>query len=488
MQTDLMVQLTLMLPELLVAAGAIVLLLLGAFSGTRSYMLINTLVIVVLAVALVLLVAFPERGAAFGDALIMDAFARFMKILALVGTLVVLFMSGGYARAEKFDKFEFPILALLATLGMMVMISAGNMLSLYLGLELHSLALYVLAAFNRDNLRSTEAGLKYFVLGALSSGMLLYGITLIYGYTGHFGFREIGAVFTAGKLPLGLIFGVVFVLAGLAFKISAVPFHMWTPDVYEGAPTPVTAFFASAPKVAAIALIVRVIMVAFGGGSGAVAATGMPAWQQILVFIALASMLVGAFAGIGQKNIKRLMAYSSITHMGYALVGLSAGKAGVDSVIIYMVIYTAMTLGCFAFILGMNNRNGYVENINDLAGLAKSNPFMAVIMTMHLFSLASIPPLAGFFGKWATFSAAVGAGLVPLAVIGMLASVVGAFYYLRMIKIMWFDEPQGSFLTLPMELRLVLALSGIFVLFYVFIAMGFGPWVETAANSLFVKM
>jgi len=487
MQTDLMAQLTLMLPELLVALGAIVLLLTGTFSGANSYAAVTGLAIAVLVAATVLLVIFPQSGAVFGNALIIDAFSRFMKILTLVSAFVVLVMSVGFARMEKFDKFEFPVLALLATLGMMLMISAGNMLSLYLGLELQSLALYVLAAINRTNLRSTEAGMKYFVLGALSSGMMLYGISLLYGYTGHIGFAEIGKAFSVQGPQLGMIFGVVFVLAGLAFKISAVPFHMWTPDVYEGAPTPVTAFFASAPKVAAVALIIRVVMSAFSPEVAAKAAAvhAPAAWQQIVIFLALASMALGAFAGIGQHNIKRLMAYSSITHMGYALVGLAAGTAvGVQSVIVYMVIYVAMTLGCFAFILAMNNREGYVESIYDMAGLARSNPFMATIMTLHLFSLASIPPLAGFFGKWYTFSAAVGAGLVPLAVAGMLASVVGAFYYLRMIKLMWFDEPKGNFLAMPVELRLVLALSGIFVLFYVFFGIWIVPWAETAARSL----
>lgn len=485
MQTDLMAQLTLMLPELLVALGAVVLLLTGVISGAHSYTAVTGLAIAVLVTAVVLLAVFPHGGTVFGNALIMDAFSRFMKILTLTGAFIVMVMSVGFARVEKFDKFEFPVLTLLATLGMMLMISAGNMLSLYLGLELQSLALYVLAAINRDNLRSTEAGLKYFVLGALSSGMLLYGISLLYGYTGHIGFADIAGSFAGQPPQLGVIFGLVFVLAGLAFKISAVPFHMWTPDVYEGAPTPVVAFFASAPKVAAVALIVRVVISAFGVQAG-VAAHVMPAWQQIIVFIALSSMILGAFAGIGQYNIKRLMAYSSITHMGYALVGLSAGTVtGVQSVIIYMVVYTAMTLGCFAFILAMNKREGYAENIYDLAGLARSYPFLAVVMTLHLFSLASIPPLAGFFGKWYSFSAAVGVGLVPLAVAGMLASVVGAFYYLRMIKLMWFDEPKANFLAVPMELRLVLTLSGVFVLFYIFFGIWIMPWAETAAHSLF---
>jgi len=487
MQTDLMAHLNLLLPELLLAAGAMVLLMIGVFLKEKSYTITTGLTIFVLVVGVFTLLFLPQEGRAFSDALIVDAFARFMKVLTLLGAIVALILSIGFARIEKFDKFEFPIIAILSTLGMMLMISSGNMLSLYLGLELQSLALYVLAAFNRENLRSTEAGLKYFVLGALSSGMLLYGISLIYGYSGHIGFEEIARSFSANQPPLGLVFGVVFVLAGLCFKISAVPFHMWTPDVYEGAPTPVTAFFASAPKVAAIALITRITITAFSPDTAnETAAQMMPAWQQILIFVALASMILGAFAGIGQRNIKRLMAYSSITHMGYALVGLSSGTIeGVESVIIYMMIYAAMTLGAFAFILGMRGENGHVEEIGELGGLAWRSPFMALVMTMLMFSLSSIPPMAGFFGKWYTFLAAVGAGLVPLAVVGMLASVVGAFYYLRMIKIMWFDEVKGSFVTLGIELRLVLLASGIFTLFYVFFGIWLAPLAHQAAQSLF---
>jgi len=486
MQIDLMAHLTLILPELVIAAGALILLMVGVYARRHAYIIVTGLTIVLLALALIAVIGAPNSGHAFGDALILDDFSRFMKVITLVSAMGALVLSIGFARIERFDKFEFPIVAALSTLGMMVMISSGNMLSLYFGLELQSLALYVLAAFNRDNLRSSEAGLKYFVLGALSSGMLLYGISLIYGYSGHIGFLEIARSFNTDTPQLGLIFGVVFVLAGLAFKISAVPFHMWTPDVYEGAPTPVTAFFASAPKVAAVALIARLTITAFSPQAETLVAI-MPAWQQILIFIALASMILGAFAGIGQRNIKRLMAYSSITHMGYALVGLSAGTvAGAESILNYMMIYSVMTLGAFAFILAMRTKDGAVEDINDLAGLAWQKPFMAIIMTILLFSLSSIPPLAGFFGKWYTFSAAVGAGLVPLAVVGMLASVVGAFYYLRLIKIMWFDEMQeGSFVTMRLELRLVLALSGIFTLFYVLFGNWIAPLAHQAALSLF---
>ena len=387
-------------------------------------------------------------------------------------------MSAGFAKAEKFDKFEFPILILLSTLGMLLMISANDTLSLYLGLELQSLALYVVAAINRDNIRSTEAGLKYFVLGALSSGMLLYGISLIYGFTGHTGFEAIAQALGSEERQLGVVFGLVFIFAGLAFKISAVPFHMWTPDVYEGAPTPVTAFFASAPKMAAMALLTRVAVETFQPITRD--------WQQIIVFIAIASMVLGAFAAIGQRNIKRLMAYSSISHMGYALVGLAAGTVvGVRGVAIYMLIYLVTTLGIFAFILAMRRKDGNVEQIGDLAGLSRTNPVMATILTILMFSLAGIPPLAGFWGKWYTFLAAMQANLYALAIIGIVASVVGAFYYLRIIKIMWFDEPVGAFVPVSGELRLVLGVSGLLVLFYVLIGGPVSTYAEAAAKTFF---
>lgn len=484
MHIDLMAQLPLIFPELLLALGALVLLLVGVYSGERSYFTVTGLAIaLILATGLVIIIS-PKVGIFGGNALVLDGFSRYMKILMLVGALFALIMSVGFAKAEKFAKFEFPVLVLLAALGMMLMISAGNMLTLYMGLELHSLALYVLAACNRDNVKSSEAGLKYFVLGALSSGMLLYGISLIYGFTGQIGFKEIAQVLNGQAPQIGVIFGIVFVLAGLAFKISVVPFHMWTPDVYEGAPTPITAFFASAPKVAAMALIIRVIVSAFLPLSGEHGV--MPAWQQILVFMSIASMVLGAFAAIGQSNIKRLMAYSSISHMGYALVGLAAGSAiGVQGVMLYMTVYVAMIVGSFAFILGMRTRDGNVESIYDLAGLARTNPFMAIVMTIMLFSLASVPPMAGFFAKWSAFSAAVHAGLIPLVVIGMIASVISAFYYLRVIKIMWFDEAKAGFMPLPNELKFILAISGIFVLFYVFFGISLTQIAEKAAASLF---
>ncbi len=382
-----------------------------------------------------------------------------------------------YTRREGFQRFELPILMLLATLGMMVMISANDLITLYLGLELQSLALYVVAAIHRDNARSSEAGLKYFVLGALSSGMLLYGASLVYGFTGHTTFGPIAEALADGR-SLGLVVGLVFVLAGLAFKISAVPFHMWTPDVYEGAPTPVTAFFASAPKLAAMALIIRVVIDAF--------APITADWQQIVTFIAIASMALGSFAAIGQSNIKRLMAYSSIGHMGFALVGLAAGsEQGVQGVIVYIVIYMAMTLGAFACILAMRRDGEMVEEIDSLAGLARTKPATAFLFGAILFSLAGIPPLGGFFAKYYVFLAAVQSGLYALAVIGVVTSVVGAYYYLRIVKIMYFDEPAEAFEPVPVELQTVLGISGVLVIGFVVIAAPLVNAAGAAAASLF---
>ena len=465
-------------PELMLAVGSMVLLMVGTFAGQASVRLVTGLSVALLVIAGMWLAFMTGEGTAFHGVFVLDPFARFMKILALIGSALAIVMSVSFARVEKFARFEYPILIILATTGMMLMISAGDLIALYLGLELQSLSLYVIAAINRDSLRSTEAGLKYFVLGALSSGMLLYGASLIYGFTGQTGFAEIAQALANNGSSLGIVFGLVFILAGMAFKISAVPFHMWTPDVYEGAPTPVTAFFAAAPKVAAMALFIRVVMTAFEPIS--------TDWQQIVVFISLASMVLGAFAAIGQSNIKRLMAYSSIGHMGFALVGLAAGnQAGVTGVVIYMMIYMAMTLGAFACILAMRRKDGMVENINDLAGLSSSNPVMALFLTALMFSLAGIPPLAGFWGKWYVFLAAMEAQLYMLAVVGVLASVVGAFYYLRIIKIMWMDEPTGSFMPMAGELRLVLGASGLFVIFYVLFGGTLLTTAETAARSFF---
>jgi NADH-quinone oxidoreductase subunit N len=449
-------------PEFVLTLGTLALILIGAFYGARSSGLVTIAAVVILGVTIVL-VASRSAGTvnAFHGAFIDDAFARFMKILALGGSIVTLLMSGDWLRRERIEKFEYPVLVLLSTIGMLVLISANNLIALYLGLELMSLALYVVAAFHRDNVKASEAGLKYFVLGALSSGMLLYGASLLYGFAGTVSFTGIASVVHQGG-GIGVIFGLSFLMVGLAFKISAVPFHMWTPDVYEGAPTPVTAFFAAAPKMAAMAVTTRVIIVAFPGITAD--------WQQIIIFISLASMALGSFAAIGQTNIKRLMAYSSIGHMGFALVGLAAGTAaGVQGVILYMAIYLVMTLGSFAAILEMRRNGKAVEEIADLAGLSATDGPMALFLATMMFSLAGIPPLAGFFGKFYVFSAAVSAHLYALAVIGVVLSVVGAYYYLRIVKIMYFDAAQPAFDRASRLERLVLAVSAIgIVLFSIF--------------------
>ncbi|KWV55657.1 MULTISPECIES: NADH-quinone oxidoreductase subunit NuoN [Rhizobium] len=476
----ILASLHLSIPELILAVGALALLMIGVFSGERSGRMVSVLAIIVLAAAALWLIFLPSEGVAYGGVFLSDGFGRFMKITALVGSITALFMSLGLAKENQLDKFEFPVLLVLCTLGILLMISANDLISLYLGLELQSLAIYVVAAINRDSVKSTEAGLKYFVLGALSSGMLLYGMSLVYGFTGHTQFAAIAQALTVeGARSLGLVFGLVFILAGIAFKISAVPFHMWTPDVYEGAPTPVTAFLASAPKVAAMAMLTRIVITAFQ--------PVVADWQQVVVFISIASMLLGSFAAIGQRNIKRLMAYSSIGHMGYALVGLAAGnQTGVSGVMLYMVIYMVMTLGSFAIIMSMRRKDGtVVEEVNDLAGLSTTNPFMATVLTILMFSLAGIPPLAGFFAKYFVFVAAIEAKLYALAIIGVLASVVGAYYYLRVIKLMWFDEATGEFARVSGSLRLVFGLSGLFVLAYVIIGGPIGGAAELAAATLF---
>src|ERR1700754_4794927 len=470
-------QLLPVLPELVLAAGAMVLLMIGAYRGQQTTALVTGLAVCLLVVVGVLELTLPAgKLTTFGGSFIVDDFARFLKILALIGSAATLILSSEFLSDPSRRIFEFSILVLLSTLGMMVLISAGDLIMLYLGLELMSLALYVVAASNRDNVKPTEAGLKYFVLDALSSGMLLYGASLVYGFTGTGSFAGIAAAAKTGSV--GIIFGIVFLLAGLCFKVSAVPFHMWTPDVYEGAPTPVTAFFASAPKVAAMAVFVRAAMTAFPGI--------VTEWQQIIVFVSIASMALGAFAAIGQKNIKRLMAYSSIGHMGYALVGLAAGTPeGAQGVLIYLAIYVVMTLATFSVILAMQRNGQAVENIADFAGLARTNPLLAFFFAMLLFSLAGVPPLAGFFGKFYVFLAAMKAGLFTLAVIGVLCSVVGAFYYLSIVKVMYFDEPLPKLDPMRVELRTVLAVAGIFnLLFFAYP----GPLVSVAsaaAKSLF---
>jgi NADH-quinone oxidoreductase subunit N len=466
-----------LLPEIVLGIGAMALLMIGAYRGERTTLVTDVLSIVVLGIAGAIVVALPAgKLTTFGGSFVVDDFARFLKILAILGSAAAILMSIDYDKREKQQRFEYSVLIVLSTLGMLMLISANDLIALYLGLELMSLALYVVAASHRTSLRSTEAGLKYFVLGALSSGMLLYGASLVYGFTGTVNFAGIAK--SAADAGPSLIFGLVFLFAGFCFKVSAVPFHMWTPDVYEGAPTPVTAFFAAAPKVAGIAMFVRVSVTAFPGITAQ--------WQEIVAFVSIASMLLGSFAAIGQRNIKRLMAYSSIGHMGFALVGLAAGTTeGVQGVLVYMAIYITMTLGVFAVILSMRRNVGMVESIDQLAGLARTHPTMAFMMAMLLFSMAGVPPLAGFFAKFYVFLAAIKAGLYILAVIGMLASVVGAYYYLAIIKTMYFDDPKEDFYRMPNELKVVLGVCTVFnLLFFVYP----GPLVgmaSAAARSLF---
>jgi NADH-quinone oxidoreductase subunit N len=467
------------LPEIIVAVCAVGLLVGGVFADEDATPTISLLAVFSMVAGIVALLLLPYGSATFQGAFIHDGFARYLKILTLGAAAVTTIMTMAYARHQSFSRFEYPVLILLATVGMMLMISAGDMITVYLGLELQSLAVYVVVAINRDSVRSTEAGLKYFILGALSSGMLLYGISLVYGFTGATQFADIAAAIASEGAGLGVVFGLVFVLAGLAFKVSAVPFHMWTPDVYEGAPSPVTAFLAAAPKVAAMALLVRTVTDAFE--------PAFIEWQQIVIFLSIASMLLGAFAAIGQTNIKRLMAYSSIGHVGYALIGLAAGtEQGVIGVVVYMTIYVAMTVGAFACVLSMRRADeGMVEEIADLAGLVRTKPWMATAFTLLLFSLAGIPPLVGFFAKFYVFLAAVEADLVPLAIIGVLSSAVAAFYYLRIIKVMMFDEPKDRFEPMAGELRVVLALSGAFTILFFFVWTPILSAATAAAQSLF---
>jgi NADH-quinone oxidoreductase subunit N len=466
------------LPELILAIGSVLLLLIGAIRGKEEDRLLTELSVGILGVAIaVILIGSKTNVVVLDGAFIDDGFGRFMKVLTLGGSLITLVMSQDFLAHEKINKFEFPILVLLSTLGMLMLISAANLIALYLGLELMSLALYVLAAFHRENIRASEAGLKYFVLGALSSGMLLYGASLLYGFAGTVSFTGI-ATAIGSSASLGVTFGLAFIMAGLAFKMSAVPFHMWTPDVYEGAPTPVTAFFATAVKMAAIAITLRVVITVFEGIPGQ--------WRQLVTFISILSMALGAFAAIGQANIKRLMAYSAIGHIGFALVGLAAGgEMGVASVLAYMAIYLVMTLGTFAGILVMRVNGQNVENIADLSGLARTDGVMAFFLATMMFSLAGVPPLAGFFAKWYVFNAAIQAGLYPLAVIGVLLSAVGAYYYLRIVKVMYFDEPAPAFDKQAPAPRAVLATTGLLLVFLFAYPGAFIEATRTAASALF---
>ena len=471
------------LPELVLALGAIALMLVSAWGGdtsTRGVSIASVFALVGAGIALV--GPASSGGYAFDGLYRADAFGAFAKVLIYIASAVAIMMAPSFfARSQGEDlRPEYPVLILLSACGMGIMVSASDMLTLYVGLELQSLAAYVLASFMRRDGRSAEAGLKYFVLGALASGILLYGISLVYGFSGTTLFSGIADAY-AGTKSLGLLFGLVFVFAGLAFKISAVPFHMWTPDVYEGAPTPVTAFFASAPKVAAMAMAVRVAIEAMGPATDQ--------WRQIVIFAALASIILGAVAAIGQTNVKRLLAYSSINNVGFALIGLAAGTPeGVSGVLMYLTIYVAMTLGSFLVVLQMRGDDGQpVETIASLAGMSRTRPGLAAALAIFMFSLAGIPPLFGFYAKFAVFSAAVDAGLFPLAVVGIAASVIGAYYYLRVVKTMYFDDPAPAFA--PMENKVeggLIALAAVFVspAGYLLIPV-LGAWTMAAARALF---
>jgi len=432
MTADLM----LIWPELILTIGGLITLMLGTFMGDRQiriYQLSALLTLSAAAAAVVALIG--VQTTVFSGTLSVDGFGGFAKLLIYAASFICIMIAPRFFCGGM--RAEYPTLILFAALGMGIMASSRDLMTLYVGLELNSLAAYVLASFMRTDERSSEAGLKYFVLGALASGMLLYGISLLYGFTGTTDFAGIAKVL-GGEMNIGLIFGIVFVLAGLGFKISAVPFHMWTPDVYEGAPTPVTTFFASAPKVAAMALMTRVVIDAMGPAVGA--------WQQIIVFLALASIILGAVGAIGQKNIKRLLAYSSINNVGFMLIGLAAGtQQGVEGVLTYLLVYMLTTLGAFLVVLQLRDADGnYVESISALAGLSQRRPGLAAAMAVFLFSLAGIPPLFGFWPKYLVFEAAVNANLVPLAVAGIVASVIGAFYYIAIIKTMYFDDKSDT--------------------------------------------
>ena len=445
--------------EAILGGGILVTLMLGVFRGDRSLVPLTWVTVGIIALAGVHLGTVPAGGATgFGGLYIGDAFSTFLKVLILSAAAVSAVLALPYLKQAASARFEYPVLILAGTLGMCMMVSANDLLSLYVGLELQSLAAYVLAAFHRNEARSSEAGLKYFVLGALASGILLYGISLVYGFTGTTSFTALhGLVRGVRASDIGVLFGLVFILSGLAFKIAAVPFHMWTPDVYEGAPTPVAAFFASAPKAAAMGLLLRVAFGAFGGMAFD--------WQQIVTFVSIASMLLGAVGAIGQINVKRLLAYSSINNVGFALIGLAAAtREGVTGVLFYLAVYLAMTLGSFLCVLQMRTPDGSpVESLAALSGLSRTRPGLAAAFAVFMFSLAGIPPLLGFWPKFAVFQAAMDAHLYVLAVVGVVASVIGAYYYLRVIKSVYFDDPAPAFA--PADSRVNTALIGVAALF-----------------------
>ncbi len=471
-----------LLPEIFLSMIAMGLLIVGVSQGNKVTPVICWACAGGLAIAALLLLGMNwDTHVVLNGMFVFDQFAGFMKLLIILGLITALALSVQYLEQEHMARFEYPILVVLAGVGMMMMVSANNLLALYIGLELQSLSLYVLAAFNRNSLRSAEAGIKYFILGALSSGMLLFGISLIYGFTGSIDFTVIGqSLGGLETIPFGVTFGLVFILAGLAFKISAVPFHMWTPDVYQGAPTCVTALFAIVPKVAAMALLMRLLFDPF--------MAAQEQWMQIIYFISLASMALGAFAAIAQENIKRLLAYSSIGNMGYALIGIVAGSPeGAGAVVLYILIYMVMTAGVFAIVIGMRRENIAAEQISDLGGLSKTHPVQAYAMAIFMFSMSGIPPLAGFFGKLFIFQAAVAQEFYILATLGILTSVVAAYYYLRIIKVMFFDEAVDGFdQAMPFARRAVLFIAVVFLLAFIIRPEAIIESAQSAASALFI--
>ena len=466
------------LPEIVLAACGLLILVIGVLRKSDSAQLCSMLTLGAFLVTGLLVLTRPG-GIGFYGQFTVDSFAVLTKLLILIGAALSLMLSFDYNDRQGIARFEYPVLILFATVGMMGMVSASSLMTLYVALELQSLALYVLAAFARDELRSSEAGLKYFVLGALASGLLLYGISLVYGFSGTMDFGVLAhALGSPAQASAGLIVGVVFVIVGLAFKISAAPFHMWTPDVYEGSPTSVTVFLATAPKVAAMALLLRVMVGPFGHL--------LASWQLVIEVVSIASMVLGALAAIGQTNVKRLMAYSSIGHMGYALIGLAVGTPlGMRGVLVYLIVYIFMSAGTWACIIAMRRQGLAVEKIEDLSGLARTDPGLALAFAIFMFSMAGIPPLSGFFGKLYVFLAAVQSGLWTLAIIGVLTSVVGSYYYLRIVKVMYFDAPGPALDRRPSMLGFVAAVTGVFTLFFFLFP---GPLVAaagTAASALF---
>jgi len=470
--------LSLALPELFLAAAAMALLVLGAFRGDRSTWLVSSLSVLALIVSAGLAATGPF-GTAFSGGFVADAASAFAKVFIYGFSAVAIVLGDRWLKRIGGVKFEYPVLIVLAALGMGMMASAGDLISLYMGIELHSLALYVLAAFRRDDARSSEAGLKYFVLGALSSGLLLYGASLIYGFAGSVKFPDIAVAVANGAEP-GVLFGLVFLLCGLAFKVSAAPFHMWTPDVYEGAPTPVVIFITTAPKLAAMVLIARVLSDAFPGA--------LDQWRQVIIALALISVTVGAFAGLAQKNLKRLLAYSSIANIGYALIGLSAGdQQGMQAMLVFMVLYMVDVTGFFACLMALSRGGKPMESLADFAGLVRVRPGLALAITALSFSVLGLPPFSGFWAKFYVFKAAVAAGLGPVAAVGLALSVVAAFYYLRIVKTMWFDPPAGEVDPAPLDARLVAFGAAIFSFPLVLLALNpLDAYALTAAAALAV--